>query len=196
MKIVACTDLHADLKSFSSVLSLVKSSGADIVVCCGDFTVCERHVDDLLLRFERFPLPVFLVHGNHESESVVRGLCSGLKNVKFLHRAVLNFGGFSFVGWGGGGFSRRDKNFEVWWKSREKSIKSPIVLVTHAPPLGSGIDYVGGGHVGCGSFTDFILRKRPVLVLSGHIEENAGKSCVLGRSKIVNPGANGFLVKL
>ncbi|MBI4139988.1 metallophosphoesterase [Candidatus Woesearchaeota archaeon] len=196
MNIVACTDLHADLKYFSSVLFLVKSSNADIVVCCGDFTVCERNIIELLSRFDKFPVPVFLVHGNHESEAVVKDLCSGLKNVKFLHKNILNFNGVYFVGWGGGGFSRRDKNFEVWWKSKEKSIKSPIVLVTHAPPLGTCLDEISGSHVGCESFTEFILRKIPVVVFSGHIEENDGKSCVFGSSRIVNPGAKGFFMKV
>ena len=196
MKFVACTDLHADMKSFKSVLSLVEKSKADMVVCCGDFTICERNIEFFLSTFEKFPVPVFLVHGNHESEENVKHLCSGLKNVTFLHKKIIELNSACFAGWGGGGFSRRDKKFESWWQSKEKSLKSPLVLVTHAPPFGTGIDFVHGGHVGCESFTDFIIKKSPAIVLSGHIEENSCIEGMTGKTRVINPGPRGIVVEV
>ena len=192
MNIVACTDIHENITVLTSVRKLAEK--ADIVVCCGDFTIGERNIQAMLSKFEKFPVPVLLIHGNHEAEEDVRLLCKKLKNVIFIHKTIVRFQEVTFVGWGGGGFSRRDREFERWWQSQD--IDLPVVLVTHAPAFGTKLDALHKGHVGCTSFTEFIAEVQPTLALSGHIEENNGKSDVLGLTKVSNPGPKGKMYKI
>jgi uncharacterized protein len=51
------------------------------------------------------------------------------------------------------------------------------ILVTHAPPYGSGLDVVGQGFwVGSRAVTEFIERKQPAFSLHGHVHESPWQS--------------------
>jgi len=74
--------------------------------------------------------------------------------------------------------------------------KTPLVLVTHAPPLGCGADRLPNGtHVGSRAVAEFARRVRPALVLCGHIHEAVGRFEWEG-IPVLNPGplARGGLV--
>ena len=65
---------------------------------------------------------------------------------------------------------------------------APLVLVTHAPPFGSGADRLpDGSSVGSRAVAAFVRARRPALVLCGHIHEAAGIFSCEG-VPVVNPG--------
>lgn len=65
----------------------------------------------------------------------------------------------------------------------------PLILVSHVPPYGSGIDTLTNGrHVGSTAIRKIIERYRPDLCISGHIHEAKGKDLLAG-TPLVNPGA-------
>ena len=72
--------------------------------------------------------------------------------------------------------------------------KKKIVLVTHAPPFNTKIDYLAYSkmHAGNKSFTNFIKSKKNVIFsISGHLHETEGKKDKLNNAVLVNPGAMG-----
>ena len=69
---------------------------------------------------------------------------------------------------------------EVW----DKVPDNIDVLLTHGPPWGAG-DICRSGHVGCVAQRDYILEKRPRLVVCGHIHSGAGMY-ILGNTTVVN----------
>jgi Icc-related predicted phosphoesterase len=66
----------------------------------------------------------------------------------------------------------------------------PLLLVSHQPPLDSVADVVGGGvHVGSRAVREFILARRPLICLSGHIHESPGLARLTDEGTwVANPG--------
>jgi uncharacterized protein len=70
------------------------------------------------------------------------------------------------------------------------------VLVSHSPPRDTACDVVkGGAHVGSRAVRAWVERRRPSLVLSGHIHESPRVSGAwrdrIGDAEVVNPGQFG-----
>ncbi|MCC7574317.1 metallophosphoesterase [Candidatus Woesearchaeota archaeon] len=195
MKVLLCSDIHNPRKDL--VLLREKSEDVDFVVCAGDFTNWGSGLVSTLREMNSWGKSVFVVHGNHEDESEVRRVCKSLENVVFFHRDVVDFNGFQLVGWGGGGFSLQDKDFERFVSGLNISDFSRVILVTHAPPFETCLDEIQKGvFVGNDSIKRFVLSSKPLVVVSGHIHETSGLVCNLDGVLLINPGPEGVIVEL
>jgi len=184
-----------------------KAKDADLLVCGGDFTIFENDMTKILEEFNNWNRPIILIHGNHEIASTVKAECERLKNLHFIHKTYFIIDDIVFYGYGGGGFSTRDESFthdaesfmqEFHKLSESNHKKYRFVLVTHAPPYGTGIDHIYGyeGHVGNQSITEFILKHQPIIAMSGHIHETVGVDERMNKTRIFNPGADGIIIEL
>lgn len=205
MKLYAFTDIHGNTKALQAVKAAISAKGADLAACTGDLTVFEHDTHPLLSRVNLLRVPVLMIHGNHEREERFKKACAQYPRLTFLHQEAFMQGGWTFLGYGGGGFEARYPDFEDW-------LKSPLlkavdwrrtVLLTHAPPYGTALDNVGDGdatdeawHVGSKTLRDLIKKRQPRLVLCGHIHEGFGKEERIGGTLVVNPGPNGKLFDL
>ena len=54
MRILAFTDVHADIRLMRHVAAFVKKANPDVVVCCGDITVFEQHIVPVMAWLGRF----------------------------------------------------------------------------------------------------------------------------------------------
>jgi Icc-related predicted phosphoesterase len=132
-----------------------------------------------------------------------------IKNVKDINYGIKKYKGINFFGFGGymdvsANDGSRDKEWQMAVDKRMKKaekrfnlflkkVNGKSIFVFHYPPRGifdlikdkknpfhgksSGIDF----------YHRAILKKKPILVLCGHMEEYQGKK-KLGSSTIVNPG--------
>ena len=131
----------------------------------------------------KLPVPVVYVHGNHENEYVTEDdRRIPPRGVVAAHGRVVEVAGLRVAGWGGvprcraggkGQYSDREARWglgRLAWKAR----RGVDILLTHAPPEGphAGSDYA---HRGCAEINRFMLRRRPRLVVHGHIHEYEGK---------------------
>jgi uncharacterized protein len=200
MKILAFVDLHGSFSVLKSLKNKVKKSNPDLLVCAGDFTLFDRNVEKILAKLNSFKKPVLIVPGNHESVHLTRSLCSFFDNLVFIHKRIFSFGDFLFLGWGGGGFSFIEKEFEDFVrKNKVKLSEKNVVLVTHAPPFGTCVDLLdcSNSHAGNKSFSSFIKKNNNVVLsISGHLHETAGKKCFLNKALVVNPGHFGRIYNL
>jgi len=198
MKILAFADLHSNLPSLRKLQDKAKNSKPDVILCAGDFTVFQSHIEEMMKKLNRLG-KVYLIHGNHEIESKIRKLSKKFKNIEFVHKKIADLGDCLLVSHGGGGFSEKDKEFETFIKKNAKKLKDKkIILMTHAPPYGTNLDYVDymDDHVGCKSYTSFIKKFKPKLAISGHIHETEGNKDNIKESKLVNPGPKGRILKI
>lgn len=62
-----------------------------------------------------------------------------------------------------------------------------LIVITHQPAYGTGLDLVGSRHKGSPALRHFIEEIQPILAISGHIHE---ARCIdrLGETTLVNPG--------
>jgi hypothetical protein len=110
---------------------------------------------------------------------------------------VFEFEGYTFVGYGGGGFAYQDPEFERFYKSLKLDKDAKVVLITHAPPYGTKCDYLPhAGFVGCKSFNKMIKDVHPLVHVFGHIHETASCKDSIGSTMIINPGPDGKIIRI
>lgn len=198
MKILAFTDVHGDLSTLEHLKKEVKAKKIDYVVCIGDYTFFEQHIEFLTKKLAQLGTQVILIHGNHEDNEVVEVLCKKYKNLHFIHKKIKKAGKYLFVGHGGGGFSLNDPDFVRTMKNLAKEFDNKkLILITHAPPNNTKLDYIPHyGHVGNRDYSKFIKEHNVVLALSGHLHETFGKEDRLGKARLINPGYKGKIITL
>ncbi|MBW3011670.1 metallophosphoesterase [Candidatus Woesearchaeota archaeon] len=195
MKIFAFTDLHGDLEALRKIHNKIEKEKPELILCAGDLSIFEDHFSLLVSELDSFGLPVLLIHGNHESESLVRNAARMFSNIKDLHKKTYKKSDTLFLGYGGGGFSLVDEGFVKISKKFKDEIRKhkpkKIVLMTHAPPYNTKVDQIHGNCAGNKSIRDFIEKVKPDIVICGHLHENEGKQDKIGSSRIINPGYEG-----
>ena len=198
MRILAFIDMHSSMSAFKQIKK--KAKNADIIVCGGDFTIFEQNMNHFLKEFDKFKKPFLLIHGNHEEDSELRHLCQKYKNIHFIHGDHFIYKDVVFIGWGGGGFSQEDKDFEKYGKKIKSFLKKhkdkAFVLVSHAPPYKTKLDKIGKSYVGNKSIRNFIKENKVDLNISGHLHENEGKIDKIDKSTVINPGREGRVLNL
>lgn len=199
MKILAFADLHGSSKALKIIKRKTIKFKPDMIICAGDLTIFGNLMHELLAQLNKLKKQILIVHGNHESRSQLKQLCSKFKNIQYIHKKRIFVKDILFIGYGGGGFSYIDKEFENWIKQIQPKLKKykKIIFVTHAPPYGTKIDVVLEGHCGSKSYRRFIFKnkERMKLVISGHIHETSGINEDMDSIRIVNPGAYGTIIE-
>ena len=76
-----------------------------------------------------------------------------------------------------------------------ESCPERAVLVVHSPPKGY-VDEAHGRHRGSRSILEVIERKRPALVVCGHIHQRWGGEAAIGITPVVNVGPEGRLLEI
>lgn len=196
MKIMAFVDLHGSLSILKKIGSIARTEKVDFLVCAGDITIFGDSMKQMVAKLDEIDIPSVMIHGNHEDEDALRRLCEKTKNVKFIHKKTVEFGDFVFMGYGGGGFSVVDKEFEQWSKEAMGKIAEgkKIILVTHAPPYGTKLDMILDQPAGNKSIRNFIKLVQPKIAISGHLHENSGTKDKIDATKLVNPGPWGMIL--
>ncbi len=198
MKILAFVDMHGNKDALDRIERMANKENVDYIICGGDLTIFGDNYETIMQRLDAIGKPVLYIHGNHETEKKSKKLCKKSQNIIWLHKNKIIDGEYMFVGWGGGGFSKRDKEFEQWVK---KEFPNPetgkkVVLVTHAPPADTKLDRIWNESAGCKSIRIFIEKVKPVLAISGHLHENFGAKDKIGPTRVVNPGPAGKIYEI
>ena len=202
MKILAFADLHSNIIAYEKIKAKVKKFKPDLIFCLGDFTYFEQYIEQVMRKLNELKKPVYILHGNHESDVITRKLCQRYHNLVWMHNKIIPFKEYTIVGHGGGGFytsgkSARDKDFDRLISKNRKKLKGKLILLTHAPPRKTKLDKLTwAGHVGCESYAEFIKKYKPIIALSGHMHENFGIKDKKGKTTVCNPGPAGMVFSI
>ncbi|MBI2649794.1 metallophosphoesterase [Candidatus Woesearchaeota archaeon] len=199
MKILAFTDTHGSLQALKRIEQKVKTQKPDLLVCSGDISIFEHGIVGIMRRLNRLNKKIIIIHGNHEDDSTFRKLSKVFKNIVFVHKNYFIENNILFLGYGGGGFTLIDREFDKIANIKfKKTIKNnqnkKIILVTHAPPYKTRLDKLIQGHCGSKSIRHFVEKNRIDLLICGHLHENFGKEDKIKKTKIVNPGPFGKII--
>ena len=195
MKLLCFVDLHNNRAALDEIKK--KAKDADLILCAGDFTIFEQGINDLLREFNKLGPKVLIIPGNHESPGHLRSAVKGFDSIIFLHQQSYTKEGIAFVGFGDSGFAARTDEFDAWMRKNRDAWKGKdLILIVHGPPYGTKLDFLHEAHSGSKSSREFIMHFKPKLVVCGHFHENAGKEDIVGKTRIINPGAKGRIVNL
>ena len=201
MKILAFSDTHGSLRAFRRLEQKIKNEKPDILACAGDISIFEHGIIGILRKFNKLNKKIIMVHGNHEDDATFSKCSRMFRNLIFIHKKHHVENDVLFLGFGGGGFSMRDRKFEKLAETNFKNIIAKnkgkkIVFVTHAPPYKTKLDKIGINHAGNKSFRNFLEKNNIALMICGHLHENFGKEDKIGKTKVINPGPFGKIVDL
>lgn len=197
MKLLVFGDSHGDMITLS--LAKEKAHDVDLVICLGDLTFFGEDLDELLKFVNTFPKRVVMMHGNHEDEEIMRLLSKRYQNISFSHADIFHHDEYSFITYGGDGFSRHNPHFEEVARELIKQTKDihKTVIVFHGPPHGTKLDVpYEDFHSGSVSYRKFLEEYQPLIAFAGHIHEGEKQVDNIGHVTIFNPGPDGEVIDL
>ncbi len=199
MRIIAFSDLHGDIHSAEVIAKEIEKF--DLAIFCGDFSTFNEGVEQVANAIGKAE-NLLVIPGNHETDKEVELVCKEY-DWKFLHGRIFNYDDFTFCGCGGSSPTPFNTPFELDEDYLEnilqdfKKNRNKIILITHCPPYNTLLDKTfSGEHAGSKAIREFIEEKQPLLNICGHIHENEGKEDLLGRTRLICVGKEGFHLTL
>ena len=198
MKILALSDVHGDKTLVKQMVQKAIDHQVDLVLLAGDLVAADGTIGGIVSPFREKGLEVGVVPGNHEGLADINFLVEqyGVKN---LHGYVMQKGDVGIFGCGYSNIGSHQLNekdvFATLKKNHDslKNVKTKIML-THSHPENS---ILGLGVIpGCQGVSRAIQELQPDLHLCGHVHETAGIEEVIGKTRVVNVGRKGKIIKV
>lgn len=197
MRLLIFSDIHNDRRALERLMD----TEADYYFAAGDMVTWAKGFDQIGPLLQKRAKRMYVIPGNHESESDIDALCSkyGLTS---LHGRSLTIDGFTVAGLGYSNPTPFDTPGE--YSEEELAVRlgrfaafDPLVLVCHCPPKGTLLDRVREGtHAGSTAVRNFIEQRQPRYFFCGHIHEAEGVTIRMGTTQATNVGKRGFLLDL
>jgi len=197
VRLLIFSDIHSDHGALDRLMEIE----ADYYFAAGDLVNWAKGLDRVGQILRRRAERMYVLPGNHESERDIAGLCEQFGFHAF-HGRTLAIAGYQVAGLGYSNptpFNTPGEYSESELATRLEPFGGlgPLVLICHAPPLGTPLDRVREGmHAGSRSVRDFIEKHQPDYFFCGHIHEAAGVSARLGNTQAANVGKRGYLLEL
>jgi len=179
MIVLHISDLHCELSALRSLMASGVAKSADVIAFTGD-AECDGEIAELLASGGK---KAFFVPGNMDDVAVSKAFEALGMN---LDGRVEVYGGYAFAGVGGISFMSSIASLRERLRSLAPGV--PVILLSHHPPKNGVTDRARiGVSAGLVELREFVLERKPVLHLHGHIHEAPGYT-YLGETLVVNPG--------
>jgi len=204
LKILAASDIHADKKAIDDLAEKAEKEDVDLVVLCGDLTMEESSTDNIIGPFAKKHKKVLLIPGNHESVATTDFLAEVYEpDARSLHGYSVKYKGVGIFGAGGvtniGPQPPIDEGemYDLLKKGFDKIryLKKKI-MVTHAPPADLKMDRHFDFKPGSDAIRKAVENFKPDIVVCGHVHETAGLEEKIGKTRVINVGKKGKIIKV
>ncbi len=197
MKLLVFSDIHGK----KSALERLMDIEADYYFAAGDLANWGRGLEQLAPLMQKRAGRVYVLPGNHESESDIARLCDecGFHN---FHGQTIQIEGFTVAGLGYSNptpFNTPGEYSEQELAERLDKFAGldRLILICHAPPKNTKLDRAGEGqHFGSTAVREFVDRYQPIYFYCGHIHEAEGQQDTIGRTVGWNVGKRGQMLVL
>jgi len=201
LRILAFADLHGDKNLLEKLALQAEKEKADIVIIDGDFSPRDN-LDSvpqyLVSSFLKNGKKVFVLHGNHETESTLK-FVEEVYGLKTIHGDYATFGDVGIFGAGGaniGPFATSEE--EIFQKLKEgfEKIKDKPkkVMITHSHPAGTMMEKFSQFVPGSQAVRKAIDLFKPDFVICGHVHEAQGIEETIGKTKVLNVARMGKII--
>ena len=191
MRIYAVADIHGKKDLIEKIREIGQKESPDLMILAGDMTQYGFPLKTLV-QLEKISIPVFAVRGNSDLK-YVETLIKHRGKIRLLNQDPVEYQGKQFLGLNGTLplplVSKSCLNEPRRLRQIENLMTPDTILVAHPPPRGI-CDKVGN-RFSAGSFClrRFIENHPPLMVVCGHIHEQAGYG-YLKNTVVVNCAAN------
>jgi uncharacterized protein len=191
------SDIHDD----KAALEELMAREADYYFAAGDLANFGRGLDAMGPIMQKRAERMYVLPGNHESESDISRFCQEFGFHDF-HGRKMEIAGYNIAGLGYSNPTPFNTPGEYTEQELAKRLEKfdgldPLVLICHTPPRGTPLDRAEPGkHFGSEAIGEFIEREQPLYFFCGHIHEAAGQQAMLGRTQGWNVGKRGYLLEL
>jgi Icc-related predicted phosphoesterase len=196
-RLLVFSDIHNDSRALERLMAIE----AEYYFAAGDLVSWGRGLNQMGEIMKARAGRVYVLPGNHESESDIAAFCSRFGFVNF-HGGTLNVGGTHVAGLGYSSptpFDTPGEYSETEMAQRLAKFEelNPLVMVCHSPPLDTTLDRVHEGlHAGSRAVREFIEKNQPAHFFCGHIHEAEGVVEQMGRTRAMNVGKKGYLLEV
>jgi len=200
MKILAAGDIHGDTRLAEKLARKAQDNKVDLVILCGDLTQFDSSATNIIGPFKKRKQKVVFVPGNHDSQPTADFLTEMYKAVN-LHSYSIKYKDIGLFGCGFAniGLSQlpEDEIFDILKKGNKyvKNAKKKI-MVTHVHPDGSLMGKLTHFIPGSQGVKKAIDRLKPDILLCSHVHEAEGVEEKIGKTKVINVGREGKIIKL
>lgn len=191
MRIYAVADIHGKIEKIARIKKVILGNTPDILVIAGDIS---NYVSPLktLKQLKDIPIPILGIRGNSDLKRV-EGLLQNQDNTTLLNHVPVIYQNSQFLGLNGTiplpFFSKICLKEAQRLDAIKYNITPQTILVVHPPPRGV-CDKVGNKFsAGSLQLKTFIEKHPPLMVLCGHIHEQAGYQ-FLKNTLVVNCAMN------
>jgi len=203
LKILAASDLHGDTTQIKKLADQAEKENVDLVVLCGDLTLGEESTENIIGPFVAKHKKVLIIPGNHESVATTEFMAELYEpNARNIHGYSVKYKNVGIFGAGGTTnvgpappitenemYKLLKKGFD-----RIKYLKKKI-MVTHEHPRDSKIEKTFGFE-GSDVIRKAIDNFKPDIVLCGHVHEAQGLEEKIGKTRVINVGRKGKIIRL
>jgi len=200
LKILAAGDIHGDTNLAKKLAEKAKKEKVDLVILCGDITLGESSIENIIGPFKKRNEKILLIPGNHETIATANFL-SELYGIKNIHGYSVKYEDVGIFGAGGaniGLFQLDEKEIYDLLKkgfNRIKYLKKKI-MVTHVHPTGTKIEKFTRLFPGSNGVKRALEKFKPDLLLCSHVHEAEGIEEKIGKTKVINVGRKGKIIKI
>ena len=197
MNLLIFSDIHGD----KAALEKLMATEADYYFAAGDLATFGRGLDTLGPIMHKRADRMYVIPGNHESESDIADFCREYGFHDF-HGQTMEIAGQTVAGLGYSNptpFNTPGEYSEDQLAARLAGFArlSPRIVIFHAPPKNTKLDRAGEGqHFGSTAVRNFIEQTQPEYFYCGHIHEAAGQQDTIGKSRGWNVGKCGQVLDL
>ena len=191
------SDIHNDARALEKLMA----TEADVYFAAGDLVSWARGLDKMGEIMKRRAGRVYVMPGNHESESDISAFCERHGFMNF-HGGTTEIAGVRFAGLGYSTVTPFDtpgeySEDEIAARLAKFADYEPQVLICHSPPLDTALDRIREGlHAGSRAVREFIEEHQPAHFFCGHIHEAEGAVIQMGKTRAMNVGKPGYLLEV
>ncbi|MEA3330010.1 MAG: metallophosphoesterase [Nanoarchaeota archaeon] len=203
LTILAAGDIHGDEKLTERLAEKAVKENVDLVILTGDLTFFEKSTKNLIGPFERAGKKVLLIPGNHETNATANFLADVYPSAKNIHGYSVKIKGVGIFGAGGnsqvGPFSRFPESelYGLLKKGFENVKESKVkIMVTHSHPSKTLIEKFTPFFKGSSGIEGAIKKFQPDFALCSHVHEAWGIEEKIGKTRLINVGREGKILKI
>ena len=199
MKILAFSDVHVSQKHCRRIVEM--SQHVDLVIGAGDFGNIGGGLRRSIGWLKAIEKPAVLVPGNSERFDELQDACQEWPCSTVLHGTETEALGVHIYGVGGGipvtPFGPKSFDFtEDEARNLLRNCPHDGILVTHSPPKGILDISSSGMSLGSEAIREVIFKRKPKLLICGHIHESSGREQITDQTRVINAGPRGIIVDL